>query len=78
LQKNERNLPWEGEKGVRTQIIKYLEGVAVLFDKSEGLISVERRLKEVKIDEAMIKSVPPSSNTSDNQAAEALQQKVGQ
>jgi hypothetical protein len=59
LQKNERNLPWEGDKGVRTQIIKYLEGVAVLFDKSEVLISLERRLKGIKIDEAMIKSVTP-------------------
>jgi hypothetical protein len=51
--------------------------VAVLFDKSEVLISFERRLKGVKIDEAMIKSVTPFCNSINDQAAEALQQKVG-
>jgi len=77
LQKNERNLPWEGDKGVRAQLFKYLKEVEFLFQKSEALISPERRLKGVKVDEAMIKSVgPPFGKNSNNQAAEALQKNV--
>jgi hypothetical protein len=52
-------LPWEKVLGVLT---KYLEGVKVLFERSEVLVNPERRIKGIIIDDEMIQLVPSSVN----------------
>ena len=55
LLKNQQKMPWTK---VSTVLFTYLNGIEVLFERSEILINPERRIKGVKIDKKMIQIVP--------------------
>jgi hypothetical protein len=52
-------MPWDK---VTSVLFEYLDGIEVLFERSEILINPERRAQGVKIDENMIKIARPSPN----------------
>jgi hypothetical protein len=64
LVSQQKKLPWEKVLGV---LNKYLDGVKVLFEKSDMLVNPERRIQGKKIDDRVIELVhPPCISTNNN------------
>lgn len=57
LVKNQDKMPW---KKLVNVLSSYLDSTRILFQRSEIFINPERRIQGVRIDDKMIKLVPPA------------------